>query len=114
MPTNTPMPISTMASHSSEANEIINHFGPNALVKLNNYACSLEDLLLTALEKQKNLEQELATCREYIQRMQSVLHAAEDELNESSTILGNPQKLIEYFNAKYGPEAHISGPNSNN
>ncbi len=69
----------TFTTRSTSADQILDHFGPDALTKLNTYACSLEDMLIEALEKQKALEQELATCHEYINKVQLVLQAAADE-----------------------------------
>ncbi|KAF0653690.1 hypothetical protein L107_08868 [Cyanobium sp. Copco_Reservoir_LC18] len=86
---------SYLSSISPESLEVIQHFGPEAPVKLNTYACAMEDALLESLERQKALHQELMAA-----------HAEREQLRSTLT---DPERLIAYVSRFFGPEGPCPG-----
>lgn len=96
-------------SISTESLEVLKHFGPEAPVKLNTYACRLEDTLLKALEHQKTLQQQVQQYRDHVDKVEHLLQAAKDEREEMMAILTDPKQLIEYVRRFFGPEGPCPG-----
>lgn len=86
---------SYLSSISPESLEVFQHFGPEAPVKLNTYACAMEDALLESLERQKTLHQQLM--------------AAHDELEQLQATLTDPDRLIAYVSRFFGHEGPCPG-----
>lgn len=80
---------------SPESLEVLQHFGPEAPVKLNTYACAMEDALLESLAHQRSLQQQLI--------------AAHDELEQLRATLTDPDRLIAYVSRFFGPEGPCPG-----
>lgn len=74
---------------SNESLEVLQHFGPEAPVLLNNYACAVEDALIEQVQRG--------------QQMQTVITAAGEERGALRTMLTNPDVLADYVNEFYGP-----------
>ncbi|MDM7954745.1 MAG: hypothetical protein QUV07_16225 [Cyanobium sp. CZS 25K] len=80
---------------SQESLDVLQHFGPEAPVKLNTYACAVEDALLESLAHQRTLQQRLT--------------AATDEREQMLGILTDPDRLIAYVCGFFGPEGSCPG-----
>jgi hypothetical protein len=75
---------------SDQSLEVLEHFGAEAPVLLNQYACAVEDALI-----------------EQVQRVQSqslMLSAAGEERAAMNLMLTDPDVLADYVNDFYGPE----------
>jgi hypothetical protein len=75
---------------SNESLEVLQHFGPEAPVLLNNYACAIEDALIEQVQRG--------------QQMGQVIQAAGEERGALRTMLTDPDILADYVNKFYGPE----------
>lgn len=80
---------------SSKSLEVLRHFGPEAPVKLNTYACAIEDALLESLAQQRTLQEQL-----------SALHGERERME---TILTDPEQLIAYVSGFFGPQGPCPG-----
>jgi uncharacterized lipoprotein NlpE involved in copper resistance len=89
---------------SNESLEVLSHFGAEAPVKLNTYACQVEDALLQSLQHQHNQAQALTQQHEYITRVQDVLAAATADREAMLQILTEPDQLSDYTQRFFGPE----------
>lgn len=94
---------------SNESLQVLSHFGPEAPVKLNTYACQVEDALIEALQAQQKLEQLLAKQNEYINTVQTVLQSAAAERESMLATLSNADQLIAYVSRFFGPEGPCPG-----
>jgi len=83
---------------------VLSHFGAEAPVKLNTYACQVEDALLQSLQHQHNQAQALTQQHEYITRVQDVLAAATADREAMLQILTEPDQLSDYTQRFFGPE----------
>lgn len=88
---------------SNESLEILNHFGAEAPVKLNTYACKVEDALLESLQHQQFQAATIEQQQNYIEKVQSVLNAAQVEREGMLTILSEPDQLSGYVKEFFGP-----------
>lgn len=84
-----------LSSISTESLEVLHHFGPEAPLKLNTYACSLEDALLEALQQQTLLRQQ-------VQQLQS-------ERAELQATLTDPERLIAYVTRFFSADGICPG-----
>jgi hypothetical protein len=98
-----------LSNISNESLEVLSHFGPEAPVKLNTYACQVEDSLLRALQQKQIHEQQLAQQAEYIEKVQSCLQAAQAEHECMMQILSDPDQLLDYVSKFFGPEGPYPG-----
>lgn len=89
---------------SNESLEILSHFGAEAPVKLNTYACKVEDALLESLQHQKGQGHVIAEQQDYIEKVQSVLNAAQVEREGMLTILSDPNELSTYVQQFFGAD----------
>jgi hypothetical protein len=89
---------------SQESFEVLSHFGPEAPVQLNTYACQVEDALLEALQHQVAQAQLIAQQRHYIEEVQRVLHAAAEERGKLRHILTDGEALSDYTVQFFGPD----------
>jgi hypothetical protein len=89
---------------SNESLEVLSHFGAEAPVKLNTYACQVEDALLESLQHQQTQAYALTQQHEYIQNVQDVLAAASADREAMLAILTNPNQLSDYTTQFFGPE----------
>ena len=75
---------------SNESLEVLQHFGPEAPLLLNNYACAVEDSLIEQVQRN--------------QQMSQLIQAAGEERGALRTMLTDPDILADYVNKFYGPE----------
>lgn len=94
---------------SNESLQVLSHFGPEAPVKLNTYACQVEDALIEALQEQQKLEQQLAQQAETITKVQQLLRAAEVDRECMLATLSNADQLIAYVSRFFGPQGPCPG-----
>lgn len=98
-----------LSNISNESLEVLSHFGPEAPVKLNTYACQVEDSLLRALQQKQIHEQQLAQQAEYIEKVQECLQTAAAERESMLHILSDPDQLLDYVSKFFGPEGPYPG-----
>lgn len=89
---------------SNESLEVLSHFGAEAPVKLNTYACQVEDALLQALQHQQTQASALTQQHEYIQKVQDVLAAATADREAMLSIITDPNVLSDYTTKFFGPD----------
>jgi hypothetical protein len=89
---------------SNESLEVLSHFGAEAPVKLNQYACQVEDALLESLQHQQQQAIAIQQQHEYIERVQDVLAAASADREAMLTIITDPDVLSDYTTRFFGPE----------
>lgn len=82
---------------------MLEHFGPEAPIKLNQYAIQIEDAMLQSLQHQEAQAQELARQAAYIADVQDVLDAAADERAALRRVLTEPEILSDYVEQFFGP-----------
>jgi hypothetical protein len=88
---------------SNESLEILTHFGAEAPVKLNTYACKVEDALLESLQHQRFQAHVIVQQQDYIDKVQAVLNAAQVEREGMLRILSDPTELSGYVKEFFGP-----------
>jgi hypothetical protein len=98
-----------LGTFSNESLEVLSHFGTEAPVKLNAYACKLEDALLDTLKREQQQAQQLALQAEYIEKVQGCLQAAQAEREAMQQILSDPEQLLKYVSTFFGPEGPCPG-----
>jgi hypothetical protein len=89
---------------SDQSLEVLSHFGSEAPVKLNQYACQVEDALLEALGHQQQQSIAIQQQHEYIERVQDVLAAATADREAMLSVLNDPDVLSDYTTRFFGPE----------
>ena len=89
---------------SNEALEVLSHFGSEAPVKLNQYACQVEDALLESLQHQQQQAIAIQQQHEYIERVQEVLAAATADREAMLQVMTDPDTLSDYTTKFFGPE----------
>lgn len=100
---------SYLSSISPESRELIDHFGPEAPVKLNTYACNLEDALLESLDNQQIQQHELLQCRERLAQLEAQMEETKREREVMKTILAEPEQLLAYVRWFFGPDGTCPG-----
>lgn len=88
---------------SNESLEVLSHFGAEAPVKLNTYACQVEDALLEALQHQHQQASAIQQQHAYIEQVQQVLAAAGADREAMLQILTDPDSLSNYTTEFFGP-----------
>ena len=88
---------------SNESLEVLSHFGAEAPVKLNQYACQVEDALLQSLQHQQQQSIAIQQQHEYIERVQEVLAAAGADREAMLQIITDPDTLSDYTTKFFGP-----------
>jgi hypothetical protein len=88
---------------SNESLEVLSHFGSEAPVKLNQYACQVEDALLESLQHQQQQAIAIQQQHEYIERVQEVLAAATADREAMLQVMTDPDVLSDYTKNFFGP-----------
>ena len=83
---------------------MLSHFGAEAPVKLNQYACQVEDALLQALQHQQQQSIAIQQQHEYIENVQAVLAAATADREAMLQIITDPDTLSDYTTRFFGPD----------
>ena len=81
---------------SDESLEVLEHFGAEAPVLLNQYACAVEDALIEQVQA--------------VQSQSLMLEAAGEERAAMNLMLTDPDVLADYVNDFYGPEGPYPTP----
>lgn len=89
---------------SQESLEVLSHFGPEAPVKLNQYACQVEDALIEAIENQREQADMLGEFANYVENLQPVLAEAAWTNEAKQRLLTDPDLLSDYVEKFFGPE----------
>lgn len=100
---------SYLANISDASLEVLKHFGAEAPIKLNTYACQVEDALLEALKKQQEMAQEIAIQQQYIATIQKARQETALAEQGMRIILTNPDELINYVSWFFGPDGKCPG-----
>ncbi len=80
------------------------HFGPEAPVKLNTYACTIEDALLESLQEQRSQAELIGDYAAYVQELLPLLQGLEQRSEAMQQILTDPDRLAEYTEGFFGPD----------
>jgi hypothetical protein len=83
---------------------VLGHFGAEAPVKLNTYACSIEDALIQSLEHQAAQSEALYENFQNIEALMQVLDGVREERQVMFTTLSDPDALSEYTEYFFGPD----------
>ena len=83
---------------SDESLEVLEHFGAEAPVLLNQYACAVEDALIEQVQT--------------VQAQALLIDAAGEERAAMNLMLTDPDVLADYVNDFYGPEGPYPTPTS--
>lgn len=100
---------SYLANISDASLEVLKHFGAEAPIKLNTYACQVEDALLEALKKQQEMAQEIAIQQQYIATIQKAHQETAEENKKICYLLTDPAALINYVSGFFGPDGPYPG-----
>jgi hypothetical protein len=82
---------------------VLAHFGPEAPVKLNTYACTIEDALLESLQEQRNQANLIGDYAAYVQELLPILQGLEQQAAAMQHVLTDPDQLAEYTEGFFGP-----------
>jgi hypothetical protein len=88
---------------SNQSLEVIQHFGTEAPVLLNSYACVLEDSLLNQVAQTQEARQIATTLHEQLGNAHNVIIAAAEDNAAYQTLLSTPALLANYTNEFFGP-----------
>jgi hypothetical protein len=88
---------------SNQSLEVIQHFGAEAPVLLNSYACVLEDGLIQQAQQTQEARAVAIQLNEQLGNTHAVLMAAAEDNAAFQTLLSDPRLLANYTNDFFGP-----------
>lgn len=96
---------SYLDSISNDSLQVLARFGPEAPARLMAYIGQLEG----ELNRHQRQVQELGQQREYVEKLEGYLQAAQTEIEALRKILTDPEQLIDYVSRFFGPEGPYPG-----
>jgi hypothetical protein len=83
---------------------VLAHFGPEAPVKLNTYACTIEDALIESLEEQRSQAELIGDYAAYVEQLLPMLQGIQAESAAMHQLLTDPDELARYVEGFFGPD----------